>query len=123
MNIEQEGLLESSESFDGTYYHSPEVPRSSLCGNFVTAVKCVWADTKKNTKSFVIGCVTVAIVVFSLRCASSVLSTWCWPNSDHSLLQNSIEHAPIIFLKLGEDNVGEYDLVILPDPQANQQRR
>lgn len=69
MDIEKEGLLEepSSDSGEGVHYHGAEVPRSSLWGNFVTAVKYVWADTKKNTKSFVIGCITVAIVVFSLR--------------------------------------------------------
>jgi len=82
-----------------------EVPRSSVWGNFVTAVKYVWADTKKNTKSFYIGCFTVTLVVFSL-----------------CLLQNSIDNAPIIFLKLAEDNVGEYDLVMVPNPQAGTTR-
>jgi hypothetical protein len=70
MNVEQASLLDEasdSASSGSDHYHGAEVPRSSLWGNFVTAVKYVWADTKKNTKSFVIGCITVSIVVFSLR--------------------------------------------------------
>ncbi len=75
--------------------------------NFQLAVRYVISDTGKHKKAFLIGFFTVFLVVFFIRYYFS------HPH-DPSLLQNAITKAPIIFVKLSEDQVGEYDLVLLP---------
>ncbi len=62
--------------------------------NLTVAVKYVITDTKRHKRDWVIGFVTVFLVVLFT-----------------SLLQNAISKSPIVFLKLAEDQVGEYDLV------------
>lgn len=70
---------------------------SVFMGNMLVALRYVWSDTLKNKKSFFIGFTTVLIVVFAV-----------------ALFQNTVEHSPILFLKLSEDSVGEYDIVVTP---------
>jgi len=70
-------------------------------GNLTLAAKYVLTDTKKHKSAWIIGFFTVFIVVFFT-----------------SLLQNSIDKSPIIFLKLSEDQVGEYDLLLSPSPTS-----
>ncbi|EFC47009.1 FtsX domain-containing protein [Naegleria gruberi] len=57
----------------------------------------VTADTKKRFYSFLVGLITIAIVVFVV-----------------SILYNSILKANLIFLKLSEDNVGDADIMFTP---------
>ena len=54
----------------------------------------VTLDTKKRINSFLIGLLTIIIVVFVV-----------------SILYNSVQKAPIIFLKLAEDQVGDTDVM------------
>lgn len=63
--------------------------------DLTTAVRYVVADAKKHKKGFIIGIATVFIVVMFV-----------------SLLQNVIQKSPIVFLKLSEDEVGEFDMVM-----------
>ena len=65
--------------------------------SLVASVKYVWADLRRNKRTMLVAVITVALVV------GFVL-----------LLQNSISRAPIIFLKLAENQVGESDLVLQP---------
>nr|CAG4716010.1 unnamed protein product [Naegleria fowleri] len=57
----------------------------------------VTSDTKKRCTSFLVGLITIAIVVFVV-----------------SILYNSILKANLIFLKLSEDNVGDADIMFTP---------
>ena len=57
----------------------------------------VTADTRKRFWSFLVGLITIAIVVFVV-----------------SILYNSILKANLIFLKLSEDNVGDADVYFTP---------
>eukprot|EP01130_Rhizamoeba_saxonica_P018176 TRINITY_DN9018_c0_g1_i1.p1 TRINITY_DN9018_c0_g1~~TRINITY_DN9018_c0_g1_i1.p1 ORF type:complete len:884 (-),score=164.69 TRINITY_DN9018_c0_g1_i1:953-3604(-) len=74
-----------------------EAGLSQIIGNLVLSVRYVWAETKKSKRNFLVGCTTIFLVVFAL-----------------SVLQTAVEVAPILFLKLAEDSVGEYDLVMIP---------
>ncbi len=40
-----------------------------------------------------------------------------------SLLQNTVVNSPVLFLKLSEDTVGEFDLVMTPKSTAESQRQ
>lgn len=62
--------------------------------NLSVALKYVVTDTKRHKRDWVIGLTTVFLVVLFT-----------------SMLQNAISKSPIVFLKLAEDQVGEYDLV------------
>ena len=59
-----------------------------------SACQYVWADSLRNPRNAFVGVPTLVLV----------LSFVC-------LLDNGIEHSPIIFVKLAENQVGEYDLV------------
>lgn len=39
-----------------------------------------------------------------------------------SLLQNTVVNSPVLFLKLSEDTVGEFDLVMTPKSTAESKR-
>ena len=58
------------------------------------AFKYVTADTKKRFVSFIVGLITIIIVVFVV-----------------SILYNSILKASIVFVKFSEEQVGETDMV------------
>lgn len=80
----------------------PKQKKNSSCfgfelSNFIVAVKYVITDTKRHKRAWWIGFFTVFLVVAFV-----------------SLLQNAIDRSPLIFLKLGEDQVGEYDLLLTP---------
>eukprot|EP00732_Lithocolla_globosa_P001122 Lithocolla_globosa_v1_NODE_510_length_3870_cov_6.511402.p1 type:complete len:1224 gc:universal NODE_510_length_3870_cov_6.511402:190-3861(+) len=70
----------------------------SWLGNFDTATRYVVSDTKKHKRSFTIGVSTVLIVVAFM-----------------GLIQNTLLRSAIIFVKLAEDTVGQYDLLFYPD--------
>jgi len=78
-------------------YQTLEVPKTSLIGNLLVAINYVWTDTKKNKKSFLIGCFAVTLVVFAT-----------------TLLQNTVQNSPMIFLKVAENTLGEYDMTLWP---------
>jgi len=75
---------------------------SSTLGNLKVAFRYVLAETAKDKKNFIVGVITVFIVVFSI-----------------SLLENTIENSPVLFLKLAEDNIGEVDLILTPNFRVN----
>jgi t-SNARE complex subunit (syntaxin) len=60
-------------------------------GTMLFALNYVNMDTKKRLGSFSIGLLTIIIVVFVV-----------------SILYNSVQKAPIVFLKLAEDQAGAY---------------
>eukprot|EP00026_Physarum_polycephalum_P001035 Phypoly_transcript_01036.p1 GENE.Phypoly_transcript_01036~~Phypoly_transcript_01036.p1 ORF type:complete len:1168 (+),score=174.37 Phypoly_transcript_01036:78-3581(+) len=66
-----------------------------IYADFATAIRYVITDAKRHKKGFIIGIATVFIVVMFV-----------------SLLQNVIQKSPIVFLKLSEDEVGEFDMVM-----------
>jgi hypothetical protein len=80
----------SSSSSSSKWYSDTLV----FLGGFVSGARYVIADSKRNKKNTLVGISTIFLV----------LSFVC-------LLQNGILHSPVIFLKLGENQVGEYDLV------------
>ena len=61
------------------------------------SIQYIWADAKKNKKNVFIGVFTIVLV----------LSCVC-------LLQNAIAKSPIIFLKIAENQSGEFDLLLTP---------
>ncbi|GAM19320.1 hypothetical protein SAMD00019534_024950, partial [Acytostelium subglobosum LB1] len=63
------------------------------------ALQYVHKNTRQNLKSVFMGLATVFLVVMFLTC-----------------LQNLIQNTPIVFLKLAEDQTGEFDLVLTGDP-------
>jgi len=71
--------------------------RLSLWGNLMIALEYVVSDTRKQKRSFVIGVMTVFLVVCFL-----------------SLIQNALDRSGVIFVKLAEDQVGQYDIVMTP---------
>lgn len=71
---------------------------------FMMAAKYVWGDTKRHKTAYAIGFFTVFLVVFFTI-----------------TLQNAISRSPIIFLKLAENQVGEYDVTLQPTLTANTQ--
>eukprot|EP01114_Cavostelium_apophysatum_P002845 TRINITY_DN1253_c0_g3_i1.p1 TRINITY_DN1253_c0_g3~~TRINITY_DN1253_c0_g3_i1.p1 ORF type:complete len:1241 (+),score=361.47 TRINITY_DN1253_c0_g3_i1:25-3723(+) len=72
--------------------------------NTKLAVKYVVTDSKRHRRAWMIGFFTVFLVVVFT-----------------SLLQNAIDKSPIVFLKLSEDQVGEYDLLLTPKVDQNSQ--
>eukprot|EP00003_Mantamonas_plastica_P015601 TRINITY_DN2635_c0_g2_i3.p1 TRINITY_DN2635_c0_g2~~TRINITY_DN2635_c0_g2_i3.p1 ORF type:complete len:1218 (-),score=362.13 TRINITY_DN2635_c0_g2_i3:46-3648(-) len=67
-----------------------------------TALRYVAKDVKIHKRSFAIGMITVFLVVFFI-----------------TVLSNAIAKSPFIFIKLSENEVGEYDMLMLP--QVNNQ--
>ncbi len=66
-------------------------------GSTVFALRYVTKDVKQRWKSFLVGLLTIVIVVFVV-----------------SILYNSVLKASIIFVKLSEDQVGETDVMFTP---------
>ncbi|KAI9168390.1 hypothetical protein H9P43_007762 [Blastocladiella emersonii ATCC 22665] len=70
-------------------------------GNHLGSIKLsadyVLANNRRNYRSFVIGLLTVFLVVFFL-----------------TLVQNALVRSSIVFVKLSEDTVGQYDLLLTP---------
>ena len=60
----------------------------------------VWSDARRSRKNVAIGVFTVVLV----------LSCVC-------LLQSAIARSPIIFIKVAENEVGEFDLLLTPKAQ------
>jgi len=91
---------------------APSLPPSKSLGlrlweglrlaSLVVAVKYVFSDSKKNRRAWFIGFFTVFLVV-----------------TFTTILQNAIAKSPIIFMKLAEDQVGEYDLLLTGQSTAN----
>jgi hypothetical protein len=82
----------------------------------------VHTDTRRHKKGFLIGLLTVVLVVWFI---AYVLAEFARARVIHpsfalfpaflqsaSLLQNAIDKSPIIFLKLAENTAGETDIVI-----------
>ena len=67
---------------------------NTVWGNLSFAIKYVTRDTKKRLFGFLIGLLTIIIVVFVV-----------------SALYNGILKASVVFLKLAEDQIGETDVV------------
>eukprot|EP01107_Rhizomastix_libera_P002165 TRINITY_DN13874_c0_g1_i1.p1 TRINITY_DN13874_c0_g1~~TRINITY_DN13874_c0_g1_i1.p1 ORF type:complete len:1304 (+),score=307.08 TRINITY_DN13874_c0_g1_i1:32-3943(+) len=73
----------------------PEQELSEILGGMKVAGKYVARSTKKNKRGFIIGILTVFLVVMFI-----------------TILQGSIGISSIIFLKLSENQVGDYDLMV-----------
>lgn len=69
----------------------------SLWTGFLLSIKYVWTDVKRSKKNALIGVFTIVLV---LTCVC--------------LLQNAIEKSPMIFMKIAENEVGEFDLILTP---------
>ena len=69
----------------------------ALWGGMVLGAAYVWADAKRSRKNVAIGVFTVLLVV----------SCVC-------LLQSAIAKSPIIFIKVAENQVGEFDVLFTP---------
>jgi len=95
-----------------------DVRTRSWTGNFVVALRYVWAETTKNKRNFMVGCTAIFLVVMSI--GYEVLYQNLGNESPRprshppfSLLQNTVDNSGVLFLKLAEDTVGEMDLVWL----------
>jgi ABC-type antimicrobial peptide transport system permease subunit len=99
--LENEPLINEDEA-DAAF--EKKIPSTSVLGNLNVAFRYVLAETVKNKRNFFVGVITVFIVVFSI-----------------SLLQNTVVNSPVLFLKLSEDTVGEFDLVMTPKSTAESQ--
>ena len=73
-------------------------PSASFVGNAKIIVNYVLSDNANNKRSFLIGSLTVFLVVMFM-----------------SLVQNALTKTGLIFLKLAEDQTGAFDLLLLPD--------
>lgn len=76
-------------------------PTCSSCGRSCSSLQLAFnyvkAGTRRDPRGLCVGIITVALVVgFS------------------ALLQSTIQRAPVIFMKLAEDQTGEADLLLLP---------
>ncbi len=62
--IENEPLINEDE-IDAAF--EKKIPSTSVLGNLTVAFRYVLAETAKNKRNFVVGVITVFIVVFSIR--------------------------------------------------------
>lgn len=69
---------------------------ATLAG-FALGFKYVTADFKRNKRNVAVGITTIALSV-TFVC----------------LLKNAIEHSPVVFLRLAETKIGEYDILLNP---------
>lgn len=68
-----------------------------LWSGFLLGVKYVWTDARRSKKNTMIGIFTIVLV---LACVC--------------VLQNAIAKSPMIFMKIAENEVGEFDLILTP---------
>eukprot|EP01104_Vermistella_antarctica_P011774 TRINITY_DN3326_c1_g2_i1.p1 TRINITY_DN3326_c1_g2~~TRINITY_DN3326_c1_g2_i1.p1 ORF type:complete len:1301 (+),score=387.68 TRINITY_DN3326_c1_g2_i1:217-4119(+) len=82
-------------------YASAQTLWTIYWSGFLLGYKYVLNDLRRNKRNFLVGVSTILIVV-------------CFV----SLLNNAIQHSPVVFLKLAENQVGEFDLLMLPPAGA-----
>ena len=69
----------------------------------------IFRDAKRHPRNFVVAVTTVVVVVAFLSCVSSKITIRA--HCCCSLLLSAIQQSAIVFVKLSENQVGEYDLV------------
>jgi hypothetical protein len=82
-------------------WHSSRKKLLAVWAQFVLVLRYVLADMRRNKRNMAIGISTVMIVVAFV-----------------ALLQNAVVRSPIVFTKLSENQVGEYDLLMSPRDAA-----
>ncbi|KAL7747024.1 hypothetical protein RI367_007637 [Sorochytrium milnesiophthora] len=82
----------------------PQSRWALMAGAFALLVKYTHTGTvknKRNRRSFLIGLATVFLIVMFL-----------------SLVQNALVRSPIVFVKISENLVGQFDLLMIPSPST-----
>ncbi|KNC51045.1 uncharacterized protein AMSG_07026 [Thecamonas trahens ATCC 50062] len=77
----------------------------TLVGDAATALKYLWAATRKEKRNWMVGVFTVALVVFFV-----------------TVLRNNVERSPLIFWRLAELSAGETDALLTPTSSARSAR-
>ncbi|EFA84069.1 hypothetical protein PPL_03142 [Heterostelium album PN500] len=93
------GVSHNLETISGFFIYIYHTLRYTIVADLQVAIRYVHKNSKKNLKSILMGLLTVFLVVMFI-----------------SFLQNLIQASPIVFLKLSEDQAGEWDLLITGDP-------